>query len=420
MSRIAERIIALLVILFLLSYVGYQAYRYYYSPVETEIAYEYTVARSVSTRGIAVREEMVLDRSAEGVQHYPYQDASRVAIGSPVAEYYRSSGNRDLKRVRELEEEIARLQQAQETVSGNLAGAEVYNRDIKTQVARLSAMASEGQYADLADIRRNVTLLINKKQISTGKVTGFAPRIRQLEKELEGIGRVASENALEVVTAPVSGYFSKMVDGYEARITPDMLKDMEVADYQKLIDAKTPTQNTVRVGKMVLSEKWTFAAPVASEHLEWINEALKEAKKRGVPVQVNVQFEQVPQPVLLTIDSVVEQKDSDTAVLLLRCNQVSEELFDLRIANATLNFQQYTGIRIDSANLRFLGERRGVYILDDQRVRFKEIDPVYEEQDFLLSKTYYVGVEQTQYVRLFDKVIVKGTDLYDGKVIQDY
>jgi len=44
MSRFSERLISVLLVLFLLTYAGYQAYRYLYTPYKTETVFAYTVS----------------------------------------------------------------------------------------------------------------------------------------------------------------------------------------------------------------------------------------------------------------------------------------------------------------------------------------------------------------------------------------
>lgn len=421
MSRITERIMAILIIAFLLMYVGYQVRRYYFKPVETETVYEYTVSRSISTRGIAIREEMLLDRVSGEVGSYPVEDAARVGLGETVAVFYQNGrGDQTAQKVREVENEISMLREAQEVPGGNLAAAEVYNREIKGEVASLANMSSSGHYYDISGMRDRLNLLINKKLISTGKEPGYSRRIEQLQKELESISSRNKSEATDKLTAPVSGYFCKTLDGYENLVSTSNITDWQAEDFLEILQRPTPRQNTNRVGRMVLSEKWIFAAPVPVENTDWINELLKKSRLTGAPVKIKLNFDHISQPVQGTLKSMVYEQGDESAVLLVMCDQVSEQLFNLRVSNATLSFQNYSGIRINTANLRFLDDKRGVYVMDDQTVRFKEIDPVYEEAGFVLSETFYVDSEEKRYVRMFDQVIVKGNDLYDGKVIMDY
>lgn len=463
MTRISEKIIALVVVFFLLSYVGYQAYRYVYNPIGADTVYEYTVSRTITADGIAVRDERVLEQAATGVEYYPHEDASRVALGETVAEFYRGRlMDRNVKRSRDLEQELQLLLEAQATTV-DYANTEVYNRDIKRELGQLSAMASTGRYADLDDLRRELTFSINRKLISNGKETGYGQRIGQLQSELASTSRSAPVDGGQVVKAPVAGYFSKTVDGYEGVLRTADLQALTIGDYLRIIRGETPAAETGRVGKMVLDQNWVFAVAVPAHNLEWI--------KQGQSVEIH--FDQISKPTPATVGSILSEKDQEEMILLLRCNQMTDELINLRQTSASIVFQQHTGLRINTSDLRFRSNpdgtsSMGVYILLGGKVYFRLVEPIYEEPTFILSKTYYTADEYLEpqrqarsrkaaeegtadeepvdltveeaskaaeeaektgqtttkefdwYVMLFDQVITKGYDLYDGKTIQEY
>ena len=60
-NTLTQRLVMGLLALFLLSYVGYQAWRYFTSQYKTETVYTYTVAETAGITGIALREEQLLD-----------------------------------------------------------------------------------------------------------------------------------------------------------------------------------------------------------------------------------------------------------------------------------------------------------------------------------------------------------------------
>lgn len=416
--RITERIVAVLLILFLVSYVGYQAQRFFYSPVDTEAAQEHTISRTMNVQGIAIRDEIVLEQRATGAELYLQDDATRVALEEPVVELYQGkTGDSNLHTTRQLEEEIRGLRNAQDTPR-NFASTEAQNKEIKSKLGLLSAMTSEGRFEDLTEFRQDLTININCKQISNGRQEDYSTRIQQLELKQQQLEQKTQTQTGAVVTAPMPGYFSRKTDGYETRFTPEDIAQMSAARCLRILETPPVASATGSVGKIVRSEKWIFLTAVPSYHLEWI--------KQGQ--EVKLQFEQVRNLVPVTISEIIQEQGDETAVLLLRCNMMNEELVNLREADAVIHFQTYTGIRINTADLRFLPDedgvsQRGVYVLDDHVVRFKRVDPIYEEQDFLLSRTYSTDSTEKEHIRLFDQIITDyqtGADIYDGKTIQDY
>lgn len=446
--RLTERIIGALIILFLLAYVGYQARMYFAKPLSTDTVYEYTVSRSLAVEGIAVRDEIALERMATGAEYYPLEDASRVAVGETVAELSRgNSANQGTRRIRELRTEIDRLEEAQ-SIPVNYSNTETYNRDVKTRLGNLSQMASSGRFEEIDEMRQSITLNINKKQISNGKAESFAERINQLQAKLQQMESSQTLNEGESVRVDRTGYFSKSVDGLESLLSVKGLSALSVDECLDVI-RNSKSGSARNVGKLVLSENWVYAAPIPAHNLEWI--------KTGQRVQV--EFEQIRQSVPATVSKIIDQKGSEEAIVLLACNQMNEELINLRTCGATIVFKQYTGLRINAADLRFRQRpdgttERGVYILrNNQQVYFRLVDAIYEEPGFVLSRTYYsteeylepqrqerrhqkqqaadeppdLTLEQQEkadeqgaarqeeeykrYVILFDQVITKGNDL---------
>lgn len=410
MNRLTEKIIMGLVCLFLLGYVGFQAYNSFYGAMQTETALEYSVSRTVSAQGVIVRSEIVIDGNYDGIENYIFENGARVTIGENVAEFYEDeSSNRNLRRLHEVETEIALLEEAQDPVVSNFSTTEGINRDIKESLGYLSGISNTGKYANSADLKQKLGSLINKKQIATGVAESFNARISALTEERERLESGLSQTSTVFAKAPVSGYFCQTVDGYENNLSLKSTEAYGFGEYLAIIDGDAPTEPRDAVGKIITDQNWIFAAAASTASLEFA--------KPGQSVTLS--FESVNQQIPATILDIMQEKDNERAVILLKCNYVSGSLLELRRASAAIHFSNHTGLRVNSTALRFVNDMRGVYILDrNNTVRFKELDPIYEESGFVLTALRQPDSQETQYVRLYDQIITKGTELYDGKVIQ--
>lgn len=81
---------AVILSLFLVIYVGYQVFRYLYSPIKTESVQQYTIEETVYAKGIAIRDEVPVEGVSSGIVSYFYDDGVRVITGTPVAEVHSS------------------------------------------------------------------------------------------------------------------------------------------------------------------------------------------------------------------------------------------------------------------------------------------------------------------------------------------
>jgi hypothetical protein len=282
------------------------------------------------------------------------------------------------------------------------------NRDIKEQLGYLITASEQRRYSSSDEIRGRLTELINKKQIATGMTNGFASRLNELTAELSALSAQERDSAVMRASAPVSGYFVRRCDGYETLLSPKAVEDYGISEYLGLLDGVTPEPQIAPAGKIVRSQNWTFVAAADKSSLEFVK-----------PGQLlNVSFESAETPIPASVTKILQEKDEPRAVLLLSCNYVSGPLLGLRRTAAELDFNQYSGLRVDMANVRFLGEERGVYVLEKGVASFKKLDAVYEDQNFVLSRFRPPSLNTDEYVKLFDQIIIRCNDLYDGKTIQ--
>lgn len=410
MGRFTEKIIMALVCLFLLGYVGYQVYVSFYGSMKTETVLEYTVSRTVPAQGIIIRSETVIDGNYDGIENYLFESGARVTIGENVAEFYENeNSNRNLRRMREVETEIDMLKNAQDPVVSNFSTTEGINRDIKEYLGLLSNVSNTGKYENSAVLKQKLGSLINKKQIATGVAESFEARISELTAEYESLVSGISQSSTVFAKAPVSGYFCQTIDGYESWLSVKSTEEYSIQDYLAVIDGESTAEPQASIGKIVTNQNWVFAAAASHSSLEFA--------KPGQPVTLS--FDSINQKVPATVIDIKQEKNNERAVILLACDYVSGSLLELRRASVAIDLSRHTGLRVNASALRFVDDKRGVYILDrNNTVRFKELDPIYEEPGFVLTRLRQPDSLETEYVRLFDQIITKGTDLYDGKVIQ--
>lgn len=407
MNRLATKLIFALVALFFLSYVVFQAWRYFYAPFKTETVYEYTVNYNIPVRGIAIRDETVLAETRSGVESYVVDDGERVSIGQTIAEYHESGGDgRNIHRYRQIESEIKSLRDAQETTA--FSGVDMINRDIKERLCGISRMAAGSRFDDIDALRGDLMLLLNKKQIASGRESGFQTRISVLEQELGANTATESSGRVATLEAPVTGYFVRAIDGYESQLSRSSIAEFGIDDFFGLLESDPPSVPEGS-GKLITNQNWVFAGLAPEKHTL---DPLREGQ------QVNLRIEVLGRTIPAKITGIILSNGDERGVVLLESDYISGELAGLRKADASIRFDQVSGLRVNVASLRFQGDKRGVYVVEKNVVRFKLIDPVYEDANYVLSRINYVDSGDSEHLCMYDQIITKGNDLYDGKVIQ--
>ena len=96
-------------------------------------------------------------------------------------------------------------------------------------------------------------------------------RLQELETQYQTL-RNQSYSAITQVTAPTSGTFSTLVDGYEGLINSESAGNLTPQALQDLLN-QNPSGDSAAVGKLVSSDKWYFAAVVTQEEGERLEQA---------------------------------------------------------------------------------------------------------------------------------------------------
>ena len=121
-------------------------------------------------------------------------------------------------------------------------------------------------------------------------------------------------------------------------------------------------------------------------------------------------------PLSATVEEVTEDKDNGIAKIVLQCQTISAEVLGLGCETVQVDLKTYEGIRIDKAALHIVNGQRGVYVKYGNLQRFLKITTLYENDSYILvPEDGKLG--SANEVRLYDEIIVQGTNLEDGKLL---
>ena len=121
-------------------------------------------------------------------------------------------------------------------------------------------------------------------------------------------------------------------------------------------------------------------------------------------------------PLSATVEEVTEDKDNGIAKIVLQCQTISAEVLGLGCETVQVDLKTYEGIRIDKEALHIVNGQRGVYVKYGNLQRFLRIATLYENDSYILiPDNGKIGTDNE--VRLYDEIIVQGTNLQDGKLL---
>lgn len=402
----------------LVLYAIFSVWKTFQDPFVSTYVYSYTLNDSIQTDGLIIRQEQVLS-GGQGIVDVTRGEGEQVGINQTVALIYRDDQARQSQEQQEaLRLEITQLQYALGQ-GEDVSSAAKLNDDILNAMVSLRVASTQQDFSDLEDqvlevkgkvLRREYTY---SDELSTDSL---ATRLQELQTQYQTLIN-QSYSAITQVTAPVSGTFSTLVDGYEGLINLESAMNLTPQALTDLMN-QTPTGDSTAVGKLISSNRWYFAAVVTQEEGERLEQA------GSLTLRFAGDF---TKEVSMTVEK-VNQDDQGQAVVILSSDRYLEQTTLLRRETAELIFNSRTGLRVPKNALRMVtttsedeetGETvetdtLGVYVVTAGRAEFKPVTILTEGDDFYVVQSVR---EDKKALRAGDEVIVEATGLYDGQLL---
>ena len=359
------------------------------------------MAESITLDGVVAFDSV--DVAGSGDLGYLVQDGERVTNGTVVAEVY-TDDSQGLQRERldRLERTITLLTKSQNSTGSDLS---VLTNQTKQALYNLLDKINTAQYSGITDAEDTFLLAQNRLQVSTGQTAGFADTIAALQGEYDSIK--AQLDALQTITATTNGYFSSTAASPAIAADRQALDDADPATLQKMLADGFPAAATDRAGQITTGFSWKFYAVCDLDTAARFDNI--SSVKISVPGKQNT-------PLSATVEEVAPDKDNGIAKIVLQCQTINAEVLSFGQETAQIDLKTYEGIRIDKEALHIVDGQRGVYVKYGNLQRFLKITTLYENDSYILiPENGKIGTDNE--VRLYDEIIVQGTNLQDGKLL---
>lgn len=391
----------------------------------TENAVQVTVTDTIYSEGFIIRDETLIDNSSNGVLSYSLSDGEAVKANGEIAKIYSTDSDAAAQSKADLlEETVNSLKSLKNINAGNTIGIDTINNDINNGLISFYNLVNKN---DITKIGSNINSLlssINQHQVFTGQTDNFDAEIAEIESQIT-ILRNSSGKSIGTISAPKAGYFSAHCDGYENAIKFTDIDKIKLEDLENV--KKSDVADSV-AGKVVSDVEWYIACKVTADEATelnlWDGDAtvlFSNASSETIPASIERVYQ--------------ESKDSD-GLLILKCNYMNSDLIDTRSEPIEIGLGTYSGLRIskkaihddivtktttDENGNKHTEEKKvqGVYVLYGSEMNFKQISIIYADDDYVICDTNPDSnvLFNGETVSLYDKVIVEGEGMYDGKVI---
>ena len=384
-----------------LGYVGLQLYTILHRTYRTETAIAYTMADSISLSGMAVFE--TVDVPGEGNLGYSVADGERVSAGTVLAERYTDESQGVLReRLDRLDRTLELLSKSQNSTGSDLS---MLTTQTRTALYNLLDQVDTASYSGIAQAEEDFLLAQNRLQISTGQADNFESVMATLQQEREEVA--GQLGGLQTITAATNGYFVSSVSANPISMDQETLDAMSSAELRSLLEQGAETSPAGLAGHIITGFSWRFYGVCSLETAARLDGITKV--NISVPGKEN-------DPLPATVVEVTEDEETGTAKVVIECRSINANVLRFGIEEAQVDLTTYEGIRIDRSALHIKDGAKGVYVKYGDLQRFRRITILYEDENYILvPKDGALGTENE--VRLYDEVIVEGTNLQDGKLL---
>ena len=326
------------------------------------------------------------------------------------------------QQIQSLQTQIEQLQYAEEAALGAEVSLRLDAQILQTIRNYRGALAAD-RLDTAEDYGDELRSLVMKRDYTYSDTADLSARLAELQSQVNTLQTQAG-SSVRRITAPESGLYSAVVDGYETILTPENVEQLTPGQISALEPDESGLPNNV--GKLVLGDTWYYVAVVEESEAQTLEESgtLKLRFAKGVSQDLSVELIHV------------SEAENGRVAVVFRGDTYLSGLTLLRQQSAEVIRQTYTGIRVPKEAVR-VRERTvtdedgtestvnetGVYCIVGMEARFKPVDVLYSGEDFALVRSTLDTAEEVTKsqeeirLRAGDEVIITAYELYDGKIM---
>lgn len=428
-ERILKKLGAVILCVVLVIYVARQLVSLVNSNIETETAFAVTSEEALELEGYIMRNETILAGRDNGVMLASCSDGARVSNGrEAVRVYYNESDLSVENEIRDIDNRIDILNKSTMDTAYVSADMDKMDDEIEELISGSLIYGAKNDLVGALSNRDELLIRMNKRWLITNPGKVFEEKITELGNRRSSLQNGLSGNYVGI-SAPKSGYYYSTSDGYENIFSAEKIPTLSVSEFQEMTESAPETYSVRPAGKIVTDYKWYVACILPTE----------KARLFDTGERYSVEFTYNYGTVLdMTLHSKIIENNNDDAVLVFSSGEIPEDFEFTRSQKLRVIYNKYSGLKVPKDAIRVINDVKGVFVVSGTEIEFKRAEEIYSIDDYCIieqnpeSEKYakkYVrktiinddGSERYIYFRslsLYDQVITKGRDLYDGMKVE--
>lgn len=430
-GTLATKLMLAAIFLTVLVYFGVNTAAYFTDPYTTTVAYAFVGEDAVTVSGYVVRDEEALSGGGELV-YSSRSEGERVGRGGTVALIYpNAQALSDANTLRDLRGQLEQLEYARSLAAGSRASARL-DDEITSALTEFRGAMAEGGLTAAGESGKSLRSAVLRRSYAYSGPADLGSSIAALQERIDALSASAETDVVRV-SAPDSGLFSGLVDGYEAVLDPEKILEMEPADYRTI----APEENSEGVGRMIYGSGWYFVTLMRSE----------DARRLQEGASVLLRFQSgLDRDMTVTVRR-ISGEDGGRRVVVFSSEKYLHLTTLLRHQNAQIIFESHDGIRVPRSAVRVdtqtVTDENGQPVLDSQgnpktqpvtgvyclwgdTARLKPVTVLWQEEEYILAAADEEALaaftseraRESRRLRAGDQVITAAAEVYDGKVVQ--
>ncbi len=408
-KRVTGKTVLVCLFLIFVVYIGINIIINSGGSMTTYIARDGEEAESFTAEGFIFKDQTVITAPKAGYLECAVSESGRVSRGGTVAYIYDEEIDISVKnKVAELEEKISKAENDNRSMSASENDAVRLQQDVSSAVSSIALCVRDNDMEALRKIREELDDIVESKRKISGDDPSGEENLKALKEEKASL---ESKNNMTktAVKTDVSGSFTATVDGLEdvldesklESVTRAYLKGIKTGDDEKKNEAKVESGEAI--GKIVDTYLWYFAAVIDKDVADKLTEG----------AEIKLKFLDSSDTIINgTVYRITDEKDGE-AVLIIKSSEYVDNLYSMSSAKVEVIRKTYEGMKIPAKSVRVKDNEKGVYIVSGNTVKFRKAKVYYIDDEWAI-----VSREEENGIKLYDEVVVSGSNIYEGKVVR--
>lgn len=398
-----KSVAVILAISLVVSYVIYQCVLISKSDTETQFALMETVYKTIDTECFVVRDEKFIKNNVNGTTVSFASNGERVARGDTVSMVFNSSDDAvSFLKIRELEKDIAHYEELSGQANLQTLNIDSITEKIDNELIDFLEDRDNRKFSDAVNSAETFRDSLTGKQIATGTALDYSEKLASLNNELNTLQN--AKYSYTEVKSNEAGYYINGSDGYENAIDYSKIDELTAEAVEKVIASEPQAIASDVVGRVVSSFKWYIVCSVDTD--KTVNLSYDEQ------IYVNLPYRGVEKlPVTL---HKIGDRTGEKTLLILSCDLMNDSVSDIRIEDVQIITGEYSGYKISNSAIRTVDGVKGVYVVRGNLLGFRKINVLYSTDTFTIVNN---PEGESDYIKLYDKVVTEGVELYDNKLV---